>query len=535
MLFFIFRRARRVGFVILAASAAGLIAGLLSARRAGAQASPTLTFLYLRGADTLGTETLRITDSSAVGVLAMRGQPRMEWTQHRRGGALTGLSLRAFAAGSPADAAPLQTANVVMQGDSAIATLGSATQRIASKAGALPMVNQSVLHMMLLSKQMHDRHTTPFDVFLVSGAQTVSVHVVMKGDTLVTTLGPLEARALNADAGAPGVITTSQGIRVERMVGAPSPDEAAALGRINYDAPTGAPYTAEQARIPTGRGYELAATLTRPVRSTLVPVVITISGSGPQDRDSRIAPVPDYALFRQIADTLGRRGVAVLRFDDRGVGESGGLETMRTATSADFADDVRSIVTWLRARSDIDGARIALVGHSEGGMIAPMVASTDPDIRAIVLMAGTAYTGRRIIMYQNRLALDDAPGLTRAQRDSIYATVPARLDSAGAAGSWLGFFMKHDPVATAKLVKQPTLVLQGEKDMQVTAEQALTLVASIRSNGNRNVTLRKFASTNHLFQYDTVGSAAGYATLADRNARKDVMGELADWVVRVLK
>lgn len=326
----------------------------------------------------------------------------------------------------------------------------------------------------------------------------------------------------------------SAGLFAGRTVLAQAPLPAA-TPKISYEAPADAPYTAEHVRIPSGRGYDLAATLTKPNGVIKMAVVITISGSGPQERDSRISIVPGYAIFREIADTLGRRGIAVLRFDDRAVGESGGRETVATVTSEGFADDVRSIIAWLRARPDVDGNRIALVGHSEGGMIAPMVASSDAHLKAIALLAGPAYTGRRVSMFQNRQLVDGIAVLTPMQRDSIMASIPARLDSAGKAMPWLGYFLSHDPVVTAKTVKQPVLILQGLTDSQVSPEQADTLSAAFRAGGNRSVTVRTFAATNHLFVADSSGKSSGYALLRNVRIRPEVLGALADWLVTTLK
>ena len=242
-----------------------------------------------------------------------------------------------------------------------------------------------------------------------------------------------------------------------------------------------------------------------------------------------------YEIFRQVADTLGRRGIAVLRFDDRGAGESGGREGLMKATSADLADDVRSIIAWLRARPDIDGTRIALAGHSEGGVIAPMIAASDAQLKGIALLAGPAYTGLRVSMFQNRQAVDGVPTLTPKQRDSIMATVPSRLDSAGKATPWLGFWLTHDPLPVARTVKQPVLILQGLTDTQVSPEQADTLAAAFRNGGNKDVTLRKFPATNHLFVPDTSGNFAGYTSLKDPRVRPSVLGALADWAARVLR
>jgi uncharacterized protein len=225
----------------------------------------------------------------------------------------------------------------------------------------------------------------------------------------------------------------------------------------------------------------------------------------------------------------------VLRYDDRGVGASTGRESRVVATSADFANDVREVVKFLRGRTDVDGARIALVGHSEGAVIAPMVASQDKGIRAIALLAGSAYTGRRISMFQNQDLVNQNRSLTRAQRDSIMATIPARLDAAAKSEPWVEFFMQHDPLKVARLVSQPTLILQGETDRQVTPEQADTLAATLRAAGNADVTVQKFGATNHLFLADSVGAAPGYASLPDKRIRRSVLGALADWLVVKLK
>jgi fermentation-respiration switch protein FrsA (DUF1100 family) len=150
-------------------------------------------------------------------------------------------------------------------------------------------------------------------------------------------------------------------------------------------------------------------------------------------------------------------------------------------------------------------------------------------------MAGPAYDGRRIIMFQNRESIDALPGLTRAQRDSIFKTVPAGLDSVAKTTPWMAYFLSHDPLVTARLVKQPVLLLQGATDHQITPEQGDTLRAALTASGNRDVILRKFPATNHLFVNDPSGAPGGYGQLKDARVRKEVLGALADWAVRVLK
>jgi dipeptidyl aminopeptidase/acylaminoacyl peptidase len=224
----------------------------------------------------------------------------------------------------------------------------------------------------------------------------------------------------------------------------------------------------------------------------------------------------------------------VLRYDDRGVGESGGRASRDSATSEDFADDVLSVVQYLRSRPDVDGTRIVLAGHSEGGLIAPLAAVKDARIRAIALLAGPAITGRKVLEYQNENGLRAAP-VTEAQRDSLRRTVPAALDSLQRTNRWMRYFMTTDPLVTARRVTQPVLVLQGDTDMQVTPEQADALAATLRGAGNRAVTLRRFPATNHLFLTDSSGSPTGYAALTDTKVRAEVLGALVEWTLRVTR
>src|SRR5207237_1259559 len=161
-----------------------------------------------------------------------------------------------------------------------------------------------------------------------------------------------------------------------------------------------------------------------------VPAMVTITGSGLEDRDESLPSVlKGYVPFRQIADTLGRRGIAVLRMDDRGFGASTG--DPKVATSADFADDIRAGLAYLRTRTDIDAHRLGLIGHSEGGMIAPMIAATDTALRGIVLLAGPSISGRAILRYQNQQAIARNTALSPAKRDSLLERAMLRVDSLG--------------------------------------------------------------------------------------------------------
>jgi pimeloyl-ACP methyl ester carboxylesterase len=541
VLHIIFKRSRRAGVIALLLAAIALFLGTVLATTARAQtapAAPAYHFVYLRSIDTLGTEVITPGPSSIVGLLTMRGAPVIRWEQQHANTTPGRLTLSIFAPGAPTTGLPTQNVVVNMVGDSAKLTISAngttSEQALLSANGAVALIGNSVLHTALMADHARGAKMATLPVFLTSGGRTMTATVSQQGDTTVFSLAGMDVRMLWDPNGGPReMIIPAQNLRVVRTTAAASVSSAPV--KIDYGAPANAPYTAEDVIIPTTRGYTLAGTLTRPKGATKMPAVVTISGSGPQDRDSRISIVPNYAPFRDIADTLGRRGIAVLRVDDRGVGASGGASSRANATSADFADDVASAVAYLRTRADIDGTRIALAGHSEGGFIAPMVAAKDPAVRAIALLAGPAYNGRRILEFQNENGIKAATQLTDTQRDSLRRIVPKGLDSLAAANAWMGFFMRTEPSAALRRVKQPTLVLQGDTDQQVTPEQADSIVTILKGSGNTRVTMRHFPATNHLFLIDPSGAPAGYTALKDTHVRREVLGTLADWMVRVMK
>ena len=535
MLHLVFARSRRAGRIVTAIVVALLLAGIV-ARVAGAQQGP-ITFVYLRGTDTLATETVTPGNDVVKGVLQYTGQPRLEWEQLRTPLRLT---LTVFAAGSAADATPMQVASFVPRGDSMAIELGMRgamrPQVVPARKGAVALINNSLLHSALLTvvarERSAERGRATLPVFLTQGGQLMDATVSMSGDTTRMNMGGLEMLTIWRDGVPIEVRVPAQNLRAVRAAGAVSLPPATP---VSYEAPADAPYTSESVSIVTPRGYTLAGTFTKPKGATgKGPVLVTISGSGPQDRDSRLPGITNYAIFRDLADTLGRRGIAVLRYDDRGVGQSGGKASRDSATSEDFADDVLSVVTFLRNRPDVDGDRIALAGHSEGGLIAPIAAVKDPRIKAIALLAGPAIDGRKVLVYQNENGIKAAP-VTESQRDSLRRTIPAALDSLQRTNRWMRYFMTTDPLVMAKRVKQPVLILQGDTDMQVTPEQADQLATALRTAGNRAVTVQHFPATNHLFLDDASGSPTGYSALTNTRVRKDVRGALAEWAVRILR
>ena len=313
----------------------------------------------------------------------------------------------------------------------------------------------------------------------------------------------------------------------------PSP---APTPRPDYSAPADAPYTAEDVLVTTPGGFTLAGTLTLPKgasRSKPVGAIVTITGSGPEDRDESIG-LPGYRPFRQIADSLGRRGIAVLRMDDRGTGASGG--TFKGATSADFAEDIRAGLAYLRTRPEIRSDRLGVLGHSEGAIIAPMVAEKESTLRAIVLLAGIAEPGRSALQFQMKNGIEHNAKLTPAQRESQIAEIPAKIDAMAAADPWMKFFFTYDPAATMRRVKTPVLILTGSRDQQAVPEQNPKIEAAFKEGGNKDVTARILPDFNHLFVHDTDGFPGNYAKLpAPIMMSSDVVEMVTDWLVRRLR
>jgi dienelactone hydrolase len=316
----------------------------------------------------------------------------------------------------------------------------------------------------------------------------------------------------------------------------------------DYSAPATAPFTAEEVTV-NAKGFTLSGTLLIPKTGARpFPAVITITGSGQQTRDEPIpiSGLEKYALMRQIAETLASRGIAVLRVDDRGAGKSGGFETGTTATTSDFADDVRAQVAYLRSRPEIDPKRIALVGHSEGGNIAPMVAAGDTQIAAIVIMAGSAVRGDQISIAQMNVVLEGDTTMTAEeknkrrteQREIIQAVVtggdlskyPAQVRL-----PWIKEFWSYDPLPTIRKVRQPILVLHGALDRQVAADQAGIIEQAARAAGNKDVTVRVLPNLNHLFLPAKTGAFSEYSTLETSIVGDDVLKPLGDWLEVRLK
>lgn len=310
-----------------------------------------------------------------------------------------------------------------------------------------------------------------------------------------------------------------------------SAQQPAPANTPSYAAPADAPYRAEDVTVPTAAGHTLAGTLTLPKEGTSarkVAAVITITGSGPQDRDEYLG-FGNFRPFRQLADSLSRRGIAVLRMDDRGTGGSTGV--FKHTTSAEFAEDIRAGLAYLRTRPEIDATRLGVIGHSEGAVIAPMVADAEPTLKAIVLLAGVARPARAALDMQMKNLIAHNAALTAAGKDSATARIPARVDSMMAADPWMKFFLTYDPATTARRVKTPVLILTGANDQQAPPEQVPEQEAAFLAAGNRDVTAHLVPGVNHLFVVDADGYPGNYTKLpAPVRIKQEVVGEVVDWL-----
>ena len=322
-------------------------------------------------------------------------------------------------------------------------------------------------------------------------------------------------------------------------------------------------------------GVELAGTLTLPRSQTPLPAVLLITGSGPQDRNEAIM---GHRPFLVLADYLTRRGIAVLRVDDRGVGGSSG--DMSVATTEDFADDALAGVEYLRRRPEINPKQIGLIGHSEGGLVAPMAAVRSTDVAFIVLMAGPGLIGEQILHLQGEAiaraqgASDDAISAGHALRSHMFTIVKEETDSEvierrirdsidelraelpegqrqmldsimGALPEaqaeaqlemmtrpWFRFFLSYDPAPTLLRVRCPVLAIIGEHDLQVPPDENLAAIrGALEAGRNPDYTVLELPGLNHLFQTSTTGAPSEYSRIEETIA-PSALELMSEWILK---
>ena len=308
------------------------------------------------------------------------------------------------------------------------------------------------------------------------------------------------------------------------------------------------PYHSEEVTFQnTKANISLSGTLTLPTKEGNFPVVILITGSGPQTRDEEIF---GHKAFLVLSDYLTKNGIAVLRYDDRGVGQSTG--DFKSATSADFATDVESAIDYLKTRNEINKKKIGLIGHSEGGLIAPIVAVKSKDVAFIALLAGTGIQGDQILLLQQKLIAkasgtsDEEVQKTELENTKVYKIIKqsttmeqlkidltnyykqalkenpngmsedqfVNLMVENLATPWMQYFISYNPVPTLEKVKCPVLAINGAKDLQVPPKENLEgIKKAVTKGGNKNMTTIELPNLNHLFQECTTGSPKEYGTI----------------------
>lgn len=322
------------------------------------------------------------------------------------------------------------------------------------------------------------------------------------------------------------------------------------------------PYVSVNLRIPNAdaKDVSLAATLTKPESPGPHPMVVLVSGSGAQDRDETIF---GHRPFLVIADALTRRGIAVVRFDDRGWAESTGDPN---GTTKDFASDTLAVLRFVAARDDIDPKRVGIIGHSEGAMIAPMLAAAHPDeIAFIVMLAGPGVVGHELLSHQTELGLrlsvtdekkiaadmavyDQAFELIAnkpadAAKTEIQALwTKAKGDEAGvdqllalADIEWMRFFLAYDPRSDLGKVRCPVLALFGSTDIQVDDEQnAPALTAAFKKSKNKHATVLARPGLNHLFQHSETGNPDEYEKI-EETFDQETLTMIGDWILERVK
>ena len=326
-------------------------------------------------------------------------------------------------------------------------------------------------------------------------------------------------------------------------------------------------YSEEVTFINSKAGITLAGTLTLPSKIGKFPVVVLITGSGPQNRDEELL---GHKPFLVLSDYLTKNGIAVLRYDDRGIAESKG--DFRTSTTADFADDASAALAYLQTRKEINPKKIGLMGHSEGGVIAPMVASTNKAVAFIVLLAGTGIPGDTLLLMQKAL-IERAEGATETEVQAGQTANKGAFEIVRNAKSieqlktdltlyyqqmedkkpttedekatfdqetqaivnqltnpWMQYFIKYDPATALEKVKCPVLAINGAKDLQVPPKENLTAIkTALAKANNKTVTTKVFPNLNHLFQECTTGSPSEYADI-QQTFSPTAMTMVTEWI-----
>jgi pimeloyl-ACP methyl ester carboxylesterase len=447
-------------------------------------------------------------------------------------GCVTGAEVRAFPWGSAADATPLQVVVVRLDGDSVRVAVRA---RDVSRNAALPRAgatfvfagdSYAVMALAVECALSSGRDSVDLPTVAFPNLRPLTVRLRRSGSSVTVVTGDTSRVTLD-DGGRPIQVEIGTGGVVLARV----PFDAALLPTANapdYSAPPGAPYAAEDVRVAVEPGVVLAGTLTLPRRAHgRVPAVVTVSGSGPQDRDCFADIGGGWWPFRQLAETLAEQGIAVLRFDDRGVGASTG--DYASGTELTVAADVNAALRFLRSRPEIDPARLTVLGHSEGARVAMLVGAGDTTLAGLVLLSGAA-NPRAAARAQVLWIADHGPNPGAVRRDSLLALVDRQMDSLAATARREVY--RWDALALARRIRAPVAIFHGATDRQVPADQADSLAVVFRRAGNANVTVRVFPDLNHLLVHDPSGDFLQYHRLENAAVDSELLAAVATFVQR---
>jgi len=493
--------------------------------------------IVTRGADTVAVERVLRGAAMVRSEVFVPGRARLEVAAGIDGaGCVSGAVVSVYPWGSAPGGTPLQRVSVQLDGD---------TVRVDARAGDVNQVLSRAFPgaRFVLPGESDAVSALIVECALATGGDSVDVPVVafpgLRGMNVRVLRRGGEAIVITTDTIRVGLDARGRAARVEVGIGGRLITRVAArevdgldFAMPDYSAPAGAPYRAEEVSFEVEPGVVLSGTLTRPLEPAgRLPAVVTVSGSGPQDRDSHAAIAGGWRPFRQFADTLSRSGIAVLRFDDRGVGESTGDYGAGTERTA--AKDVLAAVAFLRGRPDIDAGNIVVLGHSEGVRIAMLAAEEDPGIAGLVLLSGAADT-RAAVRAQALWLAERSPQASSISRDSLLARIDRQMDSLAVAGNREVY--RWDADAVARRIRAPAIaIFHGETDRQVPSSQAEALAAVFHRASKPGVSVRIFPGLNHLLVPDQDGDFTRYDELPSARVDASVLGALADWVLATLR
>lgn len=523
-----------------------LLPALLGAQ--GAQLPERRAFALLTGSgDTVMVERWVRSGDRSEALLTMHGRPwyRFLADQDPESGAER-LVATAYSPARPAGSAPLSSREIVIVGDSAMvrdAATGEVLRQFEVARGTSALFPASLALLQRLVRRAeregdiwyNGQFTTPVLVIGAEGPVTDTLAFYARGvDSLRAYVAQQQVDIALDDAGLISGASPSSawlGLRYVRLpdaeADAPWPSEI-----TDYTPPPGAPYTALEVRLTERNGSWLGGTFTVPLdRGREIPAVLFLSGSGAQDRDGRI--MSGYRPFHELADALARRGIASLRLDDRGVGASSGSYDgfMLDALVRDAVQALR----WLRARPEVDAARVGVIGHSEGAMVA-LRAARQVELDALVLLGAPASTGDKVVAWQQRygaerLVRDSTDARRTVLIDSLVREARRLTDQLAETSQSFRTFVRHDPAADARRLRVAALVVHGGTDRQVPPGDEVRLAEALGSRG-APVIIHQLPDVNHLLLADPVGDPGLYLTVPDRRLAPGVKDLVVDWLAR---